>query len=104
MAYIRTFSFVIPVERLAEMQPGHNLYMATVDGTQIVAQNSQGYHRGGVWTRQQADGTLKIVIYTQWEALSQIDKYVVTPMIVDYEADIARYHSPPVVEIFELLA
>ena len=25
----------------------------TPDGTQIVAQNSQGYHRGGVWTRGQ---------------------------------------------------
>jgi hypothetical protein len=104
MAFVRTFSFVVPVERLQEMQPGHNLYMATVDGTQIVAQNSEGYLYGSVLSRLQPDGSLKVVIYTQWAAISSIERYVRTPMIQDYEADVARYHGPPVIEIFELLA
>lgn len=104
MAYIRTFSFVVPVERIQEMQPGHNLYMATVSGTQIVAQNSEGYQRGGVWSRLLADGGIKVIIYTQWEALSQVDKYCRTPMLRDYEADVAKYHGAPVIELFELLA
>jgi hypothetical protein len=104
MAFVRTFSFVVPVERTQEMEPGHNLHMATVDGTQIVAQNSEGYLYGSVLSRLQPDGSLKIVIYTQWAAISQIERYVHTPMIQDYEADVARYHSAPVIEIYEMLA
>ena len=45
-----------------------------------------------------------MVIYTQWYSPTDIDRYANTPMIKDYEADIAKYHSPPVIEIFELLA
>lgn len=104
MAYIRTFSFVVPPERADEMQPGRNLHLATVNGTQIVAQNTSGYHRGGVWTRLQADGGIKVFIYTQWYSPADMDRYISTPMIRDYEADIARYHSTPVIEIYELLA
>ena len=104
MAIIRTFSFIVPPERAEEMQPGHNLHMATIDGTQIVAQNSPGFLHGGVWSRLLADGGTKIVIYTQWYSPTDIDRYANTPMIKDYEADIAKYHSKPVIEIFELLA
>jgi hypothetical protein len=104
MAYVRTFSFVIPPERADEMEPGRNLYLATVNGTQIVAQNTSGFHRGGVWTRLLADGGIKVVCYTQWYSPTDIERYISTPMIRDYEADIARYHNEPLVEIFELLA
>ena len=101
MAYVRTFSFVVPPERASELQAGHNLYMATVSGTQIVAQNTRGYLRGGVWTRARTDGSTRVIIFTQWDGVSDMQKYIDTPMIRDYEADVARYHRDVTTEVYE---
>ncbi|HUS14233.1 MAG TPA: hypothetical protein VM536_04350 [Chloroflexia bacterium] len=104
MAYIRTITFVVPPERTYELQPGHNLFMAAVSGTQIVAQNTPGFHKGGVWMQNMPQGSIKVVSFTQWYGLSDIDHYASTPMIRDFEEDIARYHSTPVIEVFEVLS
>src|SRR5215471_2528757 len=104
MAYVRTFSFIVPPERTRELQPGHNLYMAAVSGTQIVAQNTSGFHRGGVWMQNLPQGGIKVVSFTQWYGLPDMDHYASTPMIRDFEADIARYHSTPVIEVYETLS
>jgi hypothetical protein len=103
MAYVRTFTFIVPPERTYELQPGHNLYLATIHGTQIVAQNTPGFHRGGVWMQNLTDGGIKVFCYTQWYDLPEIDQYASTPMIRDFEADIERYHSTPVIEVYEVL-
>ena len=104
MAYVRTMTFVVPPERTEELQPGHNLFLAAVQGTQIVAQNTPGFHRGGVWMQNLPQGSIKVVCYTQWYGLSDIDGYASTPMIRDFEDDVARYHSMPVIEVFEALS
>ncbi len=104
MAYVRTFTFIVPPERAHELQPGHNLYTAAVSGTQIVAQNTPGFHVGGVWMQPLPQGSIKVVSYTQWYSPTAIEKYVGTPMIRDFEHDIARYHSAPVVEVYEVLS
>ena len=50
------------------------------------------------------DGEIKVVSYTQWYDLPEIDLYASTPMIRDFEADIERYHSVPVIEVYETLS
>jgi hypothetical protein len=104
MAYVRTITFVVPPERTGELQPGHNLFMAAVHGTQIVAQNTPGFHHGGVWMQNMPQGSVKVVCYTQWYGLSDIEHYASTPMIRDFEDDIARYHSTPIIEVYETLS
>ena len=104
MGYVRTFTFTVPPERVQELEPGHNLHLATINGTQIVAQNTTGYLGGSVWRRLLPTGGVKVVVSTEWAGLSDLEKYLGTPMIGDYEADVARYHQDVSVEVFEEVA
>jgi hypothetical protein len=104
MSYVRTFSFIIPPDRSHELEPGHNLYLATIDGTQIVAQNSSGFLGGAVWRRLLPTGGIKVVISTEWAGVRELETYTRTPMIQDYEADVQKYHEDVVIEIFEEVA
>ena len=42
-----------------------------------------------------------MIIFTQWDGVSDMQKYVDTPMIRDYEADVARYHRDVTTEVYE---
>jgi hypothetical protein len=103
MAFVRTLTFIVPPERTEELEPGHNLYLAAVHGVQIAAQNTPGYHRGGVWMQRQPDGSVRVLSYTQWYELDSIDTYASLPMVRDFERDVSTYLSTPVVEIWEVM-
>lgn len=103
MAFVRTLTFMVPAERTHELEPGHNLYLASVHGIKIAAQNVQGYHRGGVWMQRQPDASVKVVMYSQWYELDNIETYANVPMVRDFERDVATYLSTPVVEIYEVM-
>jgi hypothetical protein len=103
MAFVRTCTFVVPAHRTEELEPGHNLYLAAVHGTQIAAQNTPGYHRGGVWMQRLPDGSVKVLSYTQWYDLENIETYASLPMVRDFERDVSKYLSTPVVEVWEVL-
>ena|SRR5437588_8332271 len=103
MAFVRTLTFVVPPERTVELEPGHNLYLASVHGVKIAAQNVQGYHRGGVWMQRQPDGAIKVIVYNQWYELDNIEDYANLPMVRDFERDVSKYLSTPVVDIFEVM-
>ncbi len=103
MAFVRTLTFVVPPERTEELEPGRNLYLAAVHGVQIAAQNTPGYHRGGVWMQRQPDGSVRVLSYTQWYELDSIDTYASLPMVRDFERDVSTYLSTPVVEIWEVM-
>jgi hypothetical protein len=103
MSFVRTLSFTVPAERTQELDPGHNLYLATVHGIKIAAQNVQGFHRGGVWMQRQTDGAIKVVQYSQWYELNNIETYANIPMVRDFEKDVSTYLSTPVVEIYEVM-
>ena len=103
MAFVRTITFTVPPERTVELQPGHNLYLAAVHGIQIAAQNTEGYHRGGVWMQRQPNGAVKVVAYTQWYDLDNIENYANTPMVRDFEKDVSTYLSRPVIELYEVM-
>jgi heme-degrading monooxygenase HmoA len=103
MAFVRTLTFTVPVERIQELEPGHNLYLAAVHGVKIAAQNTPGYHRGGVWMQKQPDGAVKVFMYSQWYDLENIENYANVPMVRDFEKDVSTYLSPPVIDIYELI-
>src|SRR6476619_5386448 len=103
MAFVRTLTFTVPSERTEELEPGHNLYLATVHGMRLAATNTSGFHRGGVWAQRQQDGAVKIVIYSQWYDLANIQEYSNIPMVRDFERDVSTYLSTPVVDIYEVL-
>ncbi len=104
MAFVRTLIFTVPAERTQELEPGHNLYLAAVHGIKIAAQNVQGYHRGGVWMQRLPDGSVKVIQYSQWYDLDNIEAYANVPMVRDFEKDVTTYLSRPVIEIFEVMA
>jgi hypothetical protein len=103
MAFVRTITFIVPAERTHELEPGHNLYLAAVHGIKIAAQNVQGFHRGGVWMQRQPDGSVKVIHYSQWYELDNIETYANVPMVRDFEKDVNTYLSKPVIEIFEVM-
>jgi hypothetical protein len=103
MPYVRTVLFTVPPARTHELNPGHNLFLATTQGTQIAAQYMHGYHRSGVWMQPLSDGSVKVFLFTQWYDLANIDEYVQLPMIRDFERDVATYLSRPVIEIYEVM-
>jgi antibiotic biosynthesis monooxygenase (ABM) superfamily enzyme len=104
MAYVRTLAFTVPAERTQELSPGHNLYLAAVHGTQIAAQNVEGYHKGGVWMQRQAEGSIKVIMFSQFNELDNLEAYANVPMVRDFESDVSKHLSPVVVEIYEVLA
>jgi hypothetical protein len=103
MAFVRTIVFTVPAERTQELEPGHNLYLAAVHGIKIAAQNTQGFHRGGVWMQRLPDGAIKVLMYSQWYELDNIENYSNIPMVRDFERDVSTYLSTPVVDIFEVM-
>lgn len=103
MAFIRTITFTVPAERTQELEPGHNLYLAAVHGIKIAAQNTPGFHRGGVWMQRLPDGAIKVLMYSQWYELDNIENYANIPMVRDFERDVSTYLSTPVVDIYELV-
>jgi antibiotic biosynthesis monooxygenase (ABM) superfamily enzyme len=103
MSFVRTASFTVPPDRTQELNPGHNLYLAAVHGTQIAAQNVPGYHRGGSWMQRQADGSIRVVMYAQFAELDSLEEYSNVPMVRDFVVDVTKYLSPVVIEIYEVL-
>jgi len=103
MAFVRTITFIVPAERTQELEPGHNLYLAAVHGIKIAAQSVQGFHRGGVWMQRQPDGSVKVMHYSQWYELDNIEAYANVPMVRDFEKDVNTYLSRPVIEIYEVM-
>ena len=103
MAFVRTVTFTVPSERTQELNPGHNLYLAAVHGVKMAAQNVPGYHRGGVWAQRLPDGSIKVLIYSQWYGLDDLESYSSLPMVRDFERDVSTYLSTPVIEVFEVL-
>jgi hypothetical protein len=103
MSFVRTMSFTVPAERTQELEPGHNLYLAAVHGTKIAAQNTPGFHRGGVWMQRLPDGSIKVLMYSQWYDLDNIENYSSIPMVRDFEKDVSTYLSTPVIDVFEVM-
>jgi hypothetical protein len=103
MPYVRKLDFTVPTERVEELSPGHNLYLATVFGTQIAAQNVQGYQKGGVWMQRQQDGSIKVTMFSQFSEIDGLQTYAKVPMITDFVKDITTYLSPVVLEVYEVL-
>ncbi len=104
MAFVRTTTFIVPAARKSEIEPGHNLYLAAVMGVKIVAQNTPGFHRGGVWASQLEGGDLKIIIYMQFYDLPEMENFANTPMVRDFENELDQYLSPPIIEVYETLS
>ena len=103
MAFVRTLIFTVPPEKTHELDPGHNLYLASVHGIKIAAQNIPGYHRGGVWMQRLPNGSVKVVMYSQWYELDNIENYANLPMVRDFEKDVNSYLSQAVVEVYEVM-
>ncbi|MDQ6692812.1 MAG: hypothetical protein M3014_00090 [Chloroflexota bacterium] len=103
MAFVRTISFRVPPERTKELEPGHNLYLASVHGIKIAAQNTPGCHRVGVWMQRLPDGGVNVVMYSQWYELNNIAEYSSIPMVRDFEKDVSTYLSTPVINIYEVM-
>src|SRR5687767_2069778 len=103
MAFVRTLTFEVPADRTHELNPGHNLYLAAVHGVKIAAQNTQGFHRGGVWMQRLPSGAIRVFVYSQWYELDNIEAYANLPMIRDFEKDVSTYLSTPVVDIYEVM-
>lgn len=103
MAVVRTATFVVPSDRTHELSPGHNLYLAAVHGTQIAAQNVEGYHKGGVWLQRQSDGAMKVSMFSQFNELDNLMTYANVAMVQDFEKDVSKYLSPVVVEVYEVI-
>ena len=103
MAFVRTITFTVPTERTRELEPGHNLYLAAVHGIKIAAQNTPGFHRGGVWMQRLPDGAIKVLMYSQWYELDNIESYASIPMVRDFERDVSTYLSTPVVDVYEVM-
>ncbi len=104
MAFVRTTTFIVPAARKSEIEPGHNLNLAAVYGVKSVAQNTVGFHRGGVWASQLESGDLKIMIYMQFYDLPELANFANAPMVRDFESQLDEYLSPPIIEIYETLA
>src|ERR1043165_8655089 len=103
MAFVRTLTFMVPSARTHELEPGHNLYLASVHGIKIAAQHTEGYHRGGIWMQRQPDGSVRVIMYSQWYELENIQDYANIPMVRDFEKDVSTYLSTPVVDIYEVM-
>jgi len=97
-------TFIVPAARSEEIQPGHNLYLAATQGVKIVAQNTSGFHRGGVWASQTEKGDIKVVIYMQFYDLPDLQNFANAPMVRDFEASVDEILSPPLIEVFEVVS
>ena len=104
MAFVRTTTFIVPAARKSEIEPGHNLNLAAVYGVKSVAQNTVGFHRGGVWASQLEGGDLQIMIYMQFYDLPEMENFAHTPMVRDFENQLDQYPSPPIIEVYETLS
>ena len=94
MPYVRTLTFTVPPERVEELSPGHNLYLAAVFGTQIAAQNSQGYQKGGVWMQRQTEGLNKGLHVHAMGRVDSMEAIETVPMLIDFMKDVSTYLSP----------
>ena len=104
MAVVRTLTFNVPADKTEELSPGHNLYLAAIFGTQIAAQNTPGYHTGGVWLQRQDDGSAKVTMFSQFDELENLQKYSNVPMIIDFVKDVSKHLSKVVIEVHEVLS
>lgn len=104
MPFVRTTSFTVPAARKEEFEPGHNLYLAAAFGVKIVAQNTSGFHRGGVWANTMENGDLKVMIYMQFYDLPDMQNYANAPMVRDFEASLDENLSEPQIEVFEVIS
>lgn len=104
MAYVRTISYTFPYERIEEFRPGSDLMLRLVSAHKLLCQESPGLLDTGVWMTQEPAGSIRVVSYTEWYSLEDIQAFATDPDVEHQEATITKVAaSAPTVEIYQTI-
>lgn len=105
MAYVRTVSYTFPYQRIERLQVGTDLWLRLVSANKLIAQESEGMLDTGVWMTQQADGSLRVVSYTEWYNLDNLKAFNDDPDVRHHETELGDAAMPgtKAVDVYETL-
>lgn len=106
MAYVRTISYTFPYERIEELQRGTDLWLRLVSANKLIAQESTGMLDTGVWMTQEEDGAVRIVSYSEWYSIDDLQNFALDPDVRLHETAISKATKTgePSVEIYQTMA
>lgn len=106
MGYVRTITYTFPYEKIEHFNNGTELYMRLVAAHKLLCQDSGGLIDTGVWITQQRDGILKVVSYTEWYSLEDLNSFAQNSDVMHHENVITKASLPtvpPSVDIYEVI-
>jgi hypothetical protein len=105
MAFVRKVTYTFPYERIYELQTGSELQMRLVPATKLHAQESTGMLDMGVWVTQLSDGSIKVVSYTEWYSVEDLQSFGSDPDVSNNEDTLSRatLGGKRDVEIYEVI-
>jgi len=90
MSFIRTITYTFPYERINEFQFGTELHMRLVPAHKLITQESSGMLDTGVWVTQLTDGELKVVSFTKWYSVEELQAFASDPDVTVHETSISK--------------
>jgi len=105
MGFVRTITYTFPPERVVDLQKGTDLYLRLVAANKTICQNSPGLLDTGVWITQGDDGNIRVVSYSEWDSIEDMQAFAGNAYTVRQEQIIAQAASvsPPHVDTYEIM-
>ncbi len=106
MAYVRTVTYTFPYARITDvLESGTDIWMRLVPANKLLAQESSGMLDTGVWVTQEREGTLRVVSYTEWYSLEELNAFGSDPDVRHHEAAIseATVDGKPEITVYETM-
>jgi heme-degrading monooxygenase HmoA len=105
MAFVRTVSYTFPYERINDLVPGTDLQMRLVPAHKLICQESNGMIDTGVWVTQDRDGTMRVVSYTEWSSVNDLQTFANDADVKHHEEIITRAtkDGQKTVDIYEVM-
>ncbi len=105
MAYVRQVSLTFPYGDITRLQTGSDLWMRLVAAQKLILQESSGMLDSGVWITQLADGSIKVMSYSEWYSLEDLHSFDNDPDLKHHEAELIGAAVPDsrTYEVFETI-
>lgn len=105
MSYVRTITYTFPAEKLPELYRGSTLFLRVVSINKLLCQESDGLIDNGVWVKQDPEGLVKVISYTEWSGLNDMDDFDKNDQVTRQETIIAEMGiEPSVIEKYEVIS
>jgi|GEM_PF-812553 heme-degrading monooxygenase HmoA len=105
MGFVRTVTYTFGPEKIVDLQKGSELYLRLVAANKAICQNSPGLLDTGVWISQEDDGNIRVLSYSEWDSIEDMQAFATNPLTVRQERIIsqAATAAPPQVHTYEIL-